>query len=65
MPAPATISQTSLPSHTGPIALIATRRSSSFVPDEVVQHADAEVEALEEQKAAPQDGEHHEPEYRE
>ena len=32
MPAPATISQTSLPSHSGPIVLIAARRPASPVP---------------------------------
>ena len=32
VPAPATISQTSLPSHQGPIVPIATRRSSSVLP---------------------------------
>src|SRR5208283_1501579 len=32
MPAPATISQTSLPSHSGPIVLIAARRPASSVP---------------------------------
>ena len=32
MPAPATTSQTSLPSHQGPIVLIATRRSVSVLP---------------------------------
>src|SRR4249920_1647683 len=32
MPAPATISQTSLPSHNGPIVLMAARRPASSVP---------------------------------
>ncbi len=32
MPAPATISQTSLPSHSGPIVLIAARRPASSRP---------------------------------
>src|SRR5215510_682558 len=32
MAAPATISQTSFPSHSGPIVLIAARRSASFLP---------------------------------
>jgi len=32
MPAPATISQTSLPSHSGPIVLIAARRPTSSRP---------------------------------
>src|SRR6266566_8583010 len=32
IPAPATISQTSLPSHSGPIVLIAARRSASSLP---------------------------------
>src|SRR5690348_1785495 len=32
MPAPATISQTSLPSHSGPIVLIAARRPASSPP---------------------------------
>src|SRR5690348_600307 len=32
MPAPATINQTSLPSHSGPIVLIAARRSASSLP---------------------------------
>src|ERR671911_1777650 len=32
MPAPATISHTSLPSHSGPIVLMASRRSSSLFP---------------------------------
>ena len=32
MAAPATISQTSLPSHSGPIVLIAARRPASSVP---------------------------------
>src|SRR5271166_509021 len=32
MPAPATISQTSLPSHSGPIVLMAARRPASSVP---------------------------------
>ena len=32
MPAPATISQTSLPSHSGPMVLMAARRPASSVP---------------------------------
>src|SRR6266516_6897373 len=32
MPAPATMSQTSLPSHSGPIVLMAARRPASSVP---------------------------------
>ena len=32
MPAPATISQTSLPSQNGPMVLMATRRSTSVFP---------------------------------
>src|SRR5271157_6353159 len=32
MPAPATISQTSLPSHSGPIVLMTARRPASSVP---------------------------------
>ena len=62
--APATISQTSLPSHTGPMVLIATRRSTLVAADDAVQHADAEVEALEHEEAGPEDGDDDEPERR-
>ena len=51
---PAAISQTSLPSHTGPIAARTIRRSSSVRDDEPVDDADAEVKAVEDGV----DGEH-------
>ncbi len=60
--APATISHTSLPSQNGPIVLMATRRSSVGLADEHVQHADAEVEALEDEEPDPEDGDDDEPE---
>ena len=54
-------SHTSLPSHTGPIALRKTRRSSSLPHDQQVQHADAEVEAVEDDVAGEQDAHEGEP----
>ena len=62
MAAPATISQTSLPSHSGPIVLMAARRPASSRPTSAVQHADAEVEALQDEEAGPQDRDDDEPE---
>ena len=56
MPAPATISQTSLPSQNGPIVSSARQSlGSSVLPDDRVQHADAEVKALEHEEADPED----------
>ena len=52
---PATISHTSLPSHSGPIVLIATRRSVVGPADDPLQHPDAEVEPLQHEEAGPQD----------
>ena len=60
--AAATISQTSLPSHSGPIVLMAARRPASSPAGQAVQHADAEVEPLEDEKPGPQDGDDDEPE---
>ena len=62
MAAPATISQTSLPSHSGPIVLIAARRPASSRPTSAVQHADAEVEPLQDEEPGPQDRDDDEPE---
>ena len=58
----ATISHTSLPSQTGPMVFSMTRRSVVVAAEHRQQHADAEVEALEEQVAEPQHGDHDEPE---
>ena len=62
MAAPATTSHTSLPSQIGPIELTTMRRSTSVRPDERVQHADAEVEAFEDEEADPEDPDDDEPE---
>ena len=58
---PATSSQTSLPSQTGPIVLMIGRRSRSLRPTNGQQDADAEVEALEDEVADPEDGDEDEP----
>ena len=62
---PATSSQTSLPSQTGPIVCSIARRSVSSRPRTGQQHADAEVEALEDEVADPEDGDEQEPDGRE
>ena len=62
MAPPAVISHTSLPSQTGPMVLIRTRRSPVVAAEHGQQHADAEVEALEEEVAGPQHGDQQEPE---
>ena len=62
MAAPATISQTSLPSHSGPIVLIAARRPGVVSADDAVQHADAEVEPLQDEEPGPQHRDEDEPE---
>ena len=58
---PAVISQTSLPSHTGPMVLSTARRRDIGIalPTRAQrghQHADTEVEALEHQEAEEQHG---------
>ena len=58
---PATSSHTSLPSQTGPMVLITTRRSVSVAAEDRQQHADAEVEALQDEVAGPQHGDEQEP----
>ena len=58
---PAVSSQTSLPSQTGPIALIMTRRRVSSPAQHRQQEADAEVESLEDEVAGPQYGDGDEP----
>ncbi len=60
--APATTSQTSFPSQTGPIVSNMTRRSRSSFGQERQQHADPEVEALEQEIAGPEEGDEAEPE---
>ncbi len=60
--APATISHTSLPSHTGPIVLTMHAALQVVAPDERVQHADPEVESLQDEEADPEDGDDDEPE---
>ena len=62
---PATSSQTSLPSQTGPIVRSIARRSGSFAAEDGQQDADAEVEALEDEVADPEDGDEDEPDGRE
>ena len=58
--APAVISQTSLPSQTGPMVLSTARRcgfgiaASPDAAERLHQHADAEVEALEDEEAEEQ-----------
>ena len=59
--APPTISQTSLPSQSGPTLPSATRRSASVAADGPVQHAHAEVEALEHEEPGPEEPDDHEP----
>ena len=60
--ATATISHTSLPSHSGPIELIAVAAAGLVAADDAVQDADAEVEALQHEEAQPQDRDQDEPE---
>ena len=60
--AAATMSQTSLPSQNGPMLLMATRRSRSVRPDHHVEGAHAHVEALQDEKAGPEEGDDDEPE---
>ncbi|MEZ5179197.1 MAG: hypothetical protein R2746_13235 [Acidimicrobiales bacterium] len=57
-------SHTSLPSHTGPMVFTSTPLGLGAA-ERVQQHADAEVEPLEEEVAGPQHGEEDEPEGRE
>ena len=64
IPAAPTISHTSLPSQNGPIVLIATRCSVSVRPDDLVQHADAEVEPLQDEEAGPEERDDQEPQVR-
>ena len=61
---PAVSSQTSLPSQTGPIVLIMTRRSVVVAAEERQQDADAEVESLQDEVAGPQHGDGDEPQVR-
>ena len=61
---PATSSQTSLPSQTGPIVLMQRPPLGSFAAEDREQDADAEVEALEDEVADPEDGDEDEPERR-
>ena len=60
--APATISQTSLPSQNGPIALQGRPPLALVAPDDGVQDADAEVEALQDEEPRPEEGDDDEPE---
>ena len=57
MPAPATISQTSLPSHQRPDRVLYRRPGGRLSPvaDHAVQHADAEVEPPRMKNPGPQD----------
>ena len=67
--APAVISQTSLASHTGPMVFSAARLRCSgsaplalpAMPERSHQHADPEVESLEEHEAEKQRGDDEEP----
>ena len=59
---PATSSQTSLPSQTGPIVLEHRALLLGVAAEERQQHADAEVEPLEHEVARPENGEQTEPE---
>ena len=59
---PATTSHTSLPSHTGPIVRSSVAALLVRARDERQQHPDAEVEALEQEVAGPEDGDQAEPE---
>src|SRR3954465_8672031 len=70
VPAAATTSQTSLPSQSGPMVAIPGRRggrghgagSGLVAADDAVQHADTEVEPLEDEEPDPQHGQDEEPE---
>ena len=62
MPAPATMSQTSLPSQNGPMLLMATRRSMSVLPTTMCRAPTPEVEAFQDEEPGPEEGDDDEPE---